>query len=96
MSWWLWVLIWAALVVGAVAFLFLMLRRLWRQLRLLFADLGTATDRLTAVSAELERLQERTERADPPATVFDQPGRLRQQRFRDRSKQRGSRRRTRT
>ena len=96
MSWWLWVLIWVLLVIGALAFLFVMLRRLWRQLRSLFRDLGTAADRLSAVTEELERLQDRTGPSTEPAAVFEDPARLRAQRFTARTKQRGSSRRTRT
>lgn len=96
MSWWLWVLIWIALALGALFFLFLMLRQLWRKLKLLFADLSTATERLSAVADELERLDQQ-HRADPePAAVFEDPGRLRAQRFAARTKRGRSARRTRT
>ena len=96
MSWWLWVLIWLALAVGAVLFLFLMLRQLWRKLRALFTELSTATERLSAVAEELERLEDRrTTEAGPPA-VFADPTGLRAQRFAARSKRQGSGRRTRT
>jgi hypothetical protein len=95
-SWWLWVLIWVLLVIGALVFLFVLLRRLWRQLRALFADLGTAADRLSAVTEELERLQDRTLPSTEPAAVFADPGRLRAQRFRARTKHRRPQRRTRT
>jgi hypothetical protein len=91
-SWWLWVLIWLALLLGALFVLFVLLRGVWRKLRLLFADLGTASDRLAAVAAELERLQDRTT-ASEPAAVFDDPARLRASRFAARTNQRGSRRR---
>jgi uncharacterized protein HemX len=91
-SWWLWVLIWLALGLGALFVLFLLVRDVWRKLRLLFAELSTATDRLAAVSAELERLQERTAAPDE-AAVFDDPSRLRAGRFAARTKQRRSRRR---
>jgi hypothetical protein len=91
-SWWLWVLIWLALLLGALIVLFLLLRGVWRKLRLLFAELGTASDRLAAVSAELERLQDRTP-AGEPAAVFEDPARLRAGRFAARTRQRASRRR---
>jgi hypothetical protein len=94
-SWWLWVLIWAALCLGALGFLFLLLRQVWRKLRLLFTELGTATERLSAVADELERLDERTQ-ATPDAAVFERPGELRAQRFAARSKRGAARRRTRT
>jgi hypothetical protein len=95
-SWWLWVLIWLALAVGAVVFLFLMLRQLWRKLRELFTELGTATDRLSAVAEELERLEDRRSGEPESPAVFADPTRLRAQRFATRGKRQGSGRRTRT
>jgi hypothetical protein len=95
-SWWLWVLLWLALAVAALLFLFVLFRQLWRKLKLLFADLSTATERLSAVADELERLEQQ-QRTDPePAAVFDDPTRLRAQRFASRTKRRRSARRTRT
>lgn len=93
MSWWLWVLIWLALAVAAVVFLFLMLRQLWRKLRELFTELGTATERLSAVAEELERLEDRrsTDAQDP--AVFADPAGLRAQRFAARTKRSGAGRR---
>jgi predicted PurR-regulated permease PerM len=95
-SWWLWVLLWVVLVLGAIGFFFVLGRQLWRKLRLLFRELSTATDRLAAVTAELDRLQERTQTEPEPAAVFQHPTDLRAKRFAARTKQRGSRRRTRT
>jgi hypothetical protein len=95
-SWWLWVLLWIALALGALLFLFLLFRQLWRKLKLLFAELSTATERLSAVADELERLdQQRSTDAEPPA-VFEDPRQLRAQRFVSRTKRRRSARRTRT
>jgi hypothetical protein len=94
-SWWLWVLIWVALCLGALGFLFLLLRGVWRKLRLLFTELGVASDRLSAVTEELERLQERTPATADPA-VFDKPNDLRAQRFAARTKRERSAHRTRT
>jgi hypothetical protein len=88
-SWWLWVLIWALLCLGALAFMFLLLRQLWRKVRLLFAELGTATDRLSAVTDELERLDQRVQ-ANPDPAVFDNPGELRAERFVTRGRRSGS------
>jgi hypothetical protein len=95
-SWWLWVLIWLALAVGALVFLFVLFRQLWRKLTALFAELGTATERLSAVTEELDRLEQRRSTDPEPAAVFEDPSSLRAQRFRARTKQRGSGRRTRT
>ena len=96
MSWWLWVLIWIALFLGALVVLFLVLRQVWRKLKLLFRELSTATERLSAVTEELERLQERTVTDPEPAAVFERPADLRAQRFAARTKHRGPRRRTQT
>jgi hypothetical protein len=93
--WWIWVLVWLVLALGALAFFFLLLRQLWRKLRLLFTDLGTATERLSAVADELERLEQRT-LTPPEPTVFERPADLRAQRFLSRTKRAEDRRRTRT
>jgi hypothetical protein len=92
-SWWLWVLIWLALGLGALFVLFLLLRSVWRKLKLRFAELSSATDRLAAVTEELERLQDRTPSVEP-AAVFESPADLRARRFAARTKHRRSRRRT--
>jgi hypothetical protein len=95
-SWWLWVLIWLALAIGALLFLFVLFRQLWRKLKVLFVELDTASQRLSAVAEELERL-ERLQHTEPePAAVFTDPSTLRAERFRSRSKRRTSGRRTRT
>jgi 5'-3' exonuclease len=95
-SWWLWVLIWVLLVLGALLVFVLLALQLWRKLRLLFRELSTATERLSAVTEELERLQDRTTTDAEPAAVFDDPTTHRAKRYAARTKQRGSRRRTRT
>jgi hypothetical protein len=86
-AWWIWVLIWIALFLLAALVLFLLARSVWRKLRLLFSDLGTASDRLAAVSAELERLQQQDPPGAEPAAVFQRPSVLRRQRFAGRTKQ---------
>jgi len=48
-----WVLVWTVLVLGAVAFLFLLGRRLWRQAKALTAELGQAGHRLTDLTDRL-------------------------------------------
>lgn len=96
MSWWEWVLIWIVLLVAALLFLFILLRHLWGKLKLLFAELSIASDRLAAVADELERLEQRQHTDPEPAAVFEDPSRLRAQRFAARTKQRGTGRRTRT
>jgi hypothetical protein len=95
-SWWLWVLVWVLLVLFAPFFLFLLLRQVWRKLRLLLSDLSTASERLAAVTDELERLQDRLP-AEPEPAVFDRPTEHRARRFAaTRTKQRRSRRRSQT
>jgi hypothetical protein len=95
-SWWEWVLIWIVLILAAVFFLFILFRQLWRKLKLLFAELTIASDRLSAIADELERLEQRQHTDPEPAAVFDDPSRLRAQRFAARTKHRGTGRRTRT
>ncbi|HEX6936032.1 MAG TPA: hypothetical protein VF227_05890 [Actinomycetes bacterium] len=59
-----WVVIWAALVLGACAVLFLLGRRLWRQIKALTAELGVASDRLGEITdrlADLEAAREAVE-----------------------------------
>jgi len=95
-SWWLWVLIWVLLVLCALLFLFLLVRQVWRKLRLLARELSTASERLAAVTDELQRLQDRSPDAPQPA-VFDSPTEHRTRRFTaTRTKQRRSRPRSQT
>ena len=54
----LWVAVWVMLALGASLTLFLLGRRLWRQLSALTVELGTAADRLSEITdrlADLER-----------------------------------------
>lgn len=96
MSWWLWVLLWVLLVLLALGFFALLGLFLWRRVRLLTRELSTAAERLSAVTAELDRLQERSGGEPAPAAVFEDPATLRARRFAARTKHRGSSRRTRT
>jgi hypothetical protein len=52
-----WVLLWVVLVLGAALVFFLLGRRLWRQAKALTVELGTATDRLTALTDRLAELE---------------------------------------
>lgn len=76
MTWWLWTLLWIALVIGALAVLFQVARSLFRKGVALAHELGDAAERLSAVAQELEALGGRDEPAQEPA-VFDSPTRLR-------------------
>ena len=60
--WW-WVGLWVVLVLGAGAVLGLIGRMLWRKGTALIADMGTASERLTAVLAQLNDLTEQS--SDP-------------------------------
>jgi hypothetical protein len=53
----IWVLVWAVLVVGACTVLFLLGRRVWRQLAALTRELGEAADRLAEVTDRLAELE---------------------------------------
>lgn len=80
MTWWLWTLIWVMLVLGALVVLFLVGRSLWRKGLALARELGEATERLSAISDELETLSGGSPQAAEPA-VFADPAQLRQQRI---------------
>lgn len=57
MTWWGWLLLWTVLVVGAVAGHFLLVRRLWRQVKALTGELGTAADRFAVVGDHIAGLE---------------------------------------
>jgi hypothetical protein len=52
----MWVLIWAVLVLGALAVLFLLGRRLWRQTKALSRELSIVSDQFAEVSERLAEL----------------------------------------
>jgi hypothetical protein len=79
-TWWLWTLLWVVLVLAALGVFYLIGRGLWRKAMALLSELGTATDRLSAVADELDTINAVAERADELA-VFANPTRLRQQRI---------------
>jgi hypothetical protein len=62
--WW-WVGLWAFLVLGAAAVFGLLGRSLWRKGTALIADMGTASEALTAVLAQLNEVDRPT--TDPRA-----------------------------
>ena len=78
MAWWWWVLIWVVLLGVSAGALFLLGRSLWRKLVALGRELATATERLSAVSAGLNEL---AERSSAESSVFTDPAQLRQERF---------------
>lgn len=52
-----WVLLWAVLLLGAGAVLFVLGRRLFRQIKALSSELGVASDRLAEVADRLADLE---------------------------------------
>jgi len=78
-SWWLWTLIWIALVAGALWVLFVVLRSLFRKAMALLRELEAAGERFGAVTAGLQELREVTASAEELG-VFSDPARLRAQR----------------
>ena len=50
----LWFLLWFVLIAGALALFALLGVRLWRQLKLLTAELSAAADRFAQVSAAMD------------------------------------------
>lgn len=84
MTWWAWVLLWAALLMASAVVMFLLARSLWRKTVALFQELGTAADRLAVLDEELTTLAERGG-AQEELAVFADPARLRQDRARSRS-----------
>ena len=83
MTWWLWTLLWVVLVAAALGVFFMIGRGLWRRAMALLSELGTASDRLSAVADELDTINAAAERAEELA-VFANPTQLRQQRIVDR------------
>ncbi len=85
MAWWWWTLLWVVLIVLAGLFLFRIGRSLWRRSKLLFTELGEASDRLSEVQAGLQAIQanlaeQQAARENGPS-VFADPSRMRQERF---------------
>jgi hypothetical protein len=90
--WW-WVLVWVLLVLVAAAYLATRAWAVWGQFKELTAELGRASETLSALEAQTDRLGER-----PPApqlAVFGDPRQLRRERLATRgalSRQRRARR----
>ena len=77
MTWWSWTLIWVFLLLGAATVFFLIGRSLWRKAKVLLTELGSAAERLGAVSEGLQKLAETP--VEP--AVFTDPSQLRQERI---------------
>jgi ketopantoate reductase len=57
---WAWVLLWVVLVLGAGAVFGLLGLRLWKKAKALIAEIGTSSERLTAVLAQLNDLTDQS------------------------------------
>jgi ketopantoate reductase len=60
---WAWVVLWVVLVLGAGAVFGLLARMLWKKAKALIAEIGTSSERLTAVLAQLNDLADQS--SDP-------------------------------
>jgi len=76
----MWTVLWVLLVLGALGVLFLVGRSLFRKGVALARELGTASERLAAVSEELQALQ-RDEEPVADLAVFADPATLRAERI---------------
>jgi ketopantoate reductase len=63
---WAWVLLWVVLVLGAGAVFGLLGLMLWKKAKALIAEIGTSSERLTAVLAQLNDLTDQSN--DPRAS----------------------------
>lgn len=90
MQWWGWALVWIALVALAIAYLGWRCWRLWPPLKALGVEAAQAQDRLAAVEAQIEALQEQLEDVDDLA-VWQSPARLRQEYADQRARRRAER-----
>ena len=73
-----WVLIWVLLAVAAVAYLATRLWAVWGQFKELTAEVAHASDTLSGLQAQAERLGDRSPAA--PLAVFGDPRQLRRER----------------
>jgi hypothetical protein len=78
-TWWAWTLLWAVLVLGSGWLFFVLGRSLWRKASALLTELGTASQRLAEVSAQLEAFGTRAPAEEP--AVFADPATLRRERI---------------
>ena len=69
---------WIVLVIVALGVMYLAVRSLWRKAKILLRELSTATERLSAVTAELQTLTGAPASAEQ-AAIFSDPATMRQQ-----------------
>jgi hypothetical protein len=68
-----WFVVWALLVIGALVFVALLLRKLWFQAVELGRQLAVASDVAVRLADQVEALQAAAEREPTRATLFDDP-----------------------
>jgi hypothetical protein len=76
--WW-WVLIWVLLVVIAAAYLATRAWAVWGQVKELAAEVGRASETLSALQSQTDRLGDRS--PAPQLAVFGDPRQLRRERL---------------
>jgi hypothetical protein len=62
---WAWVVLWVVLVLGAGVVFALLGRMLWKKAKALIAEIGTSSERLTAVLAQLNDLTDESSDSRP-------------------------------
>ena len=62
---WAWVVLWVVLVLGAGVLFALLGRMLWKKAKALIAEIGTSSERLTAVLAQLNDLTDQSSDSRP-------------------------------
>ncbi|MEJ5944982.1 hypothetical protein WDZ17_06690 [Pseudokineococcus basanitobsidens] len=80
MTWWLWVLLWAVLVVVAAVVLVRLGLAVWRAALALLAEVGRAGEVSAALSEQVARLRAEEPREPVVATAFDDPVAMRRAR----------------
>ncbi|MEJ5915634.1 hypothetical protein [Pseudokineococcus sp. 1T1Z-3] len=100
-TWWMWVLLWTAVVVVSAVVLVRLGLALWRKVLALLGEVGRAGEVSAALSEQVARLRAEQEKEPVVATAFDDPVALRRvrnqrlaQRTRARRRQAGRARRT--
>ena len=57
---WAWVVLWVVLLLGAGGVFAVLGRRLWKKAKALIAEIGTSSERLTAVLTQLNDLTDQS------------------------------------
>ena len=87
LPWWGWLLLWLVLLVGGAVLVGLRVRSTWRSVKALGAEVGRATEVLTALETQADRLREATEAVDAAPAVTQDPRLLRAEYRRRRAEQ---------